>query len=135
MSILLPLGGVAAAEDRPDSAAGISLAFRGFLRTGGLLACCFGHISVRGHDIVAALPLTKIGARRGQQEVVTFKCPLTRLFLLRAAHIFLPGDTVLGCGSTAFRSWWTLCLRKIQINPDVLRPYALRRGGAAWKLQ
>ena len=97
ISVLMGLVGSAAAQDRPEFAAGILLAFRGFLRTGELLAFRFGHISIRGDKVIAAFPLAKIGARRGQQEVVTFECAVTSHLLQVAALNRAPGDTVLGC--------------------------------------
>ena len=38
-------------------------------------------------------------------------------------------------GVNAFRAWWNAALGKLQLNPQVLRPYSLRRGGATWALQ
>ena len=135
MLVLLALAGIAIAGGKPEFAAGLLLAFRGFLRTGELLACRFGHISLRDNNVIVALPLTKIGARRGQQEVVTFECRLTAHLLQQAAIGRAPGDTVLGVGVHAFRTWWNLSLAKLELNSEVLRPYALRRGGATWELQ
>ena len=136
LTVLLALAGVAVAENRLEFAAGLLVGFRGFLRTGELLQCRFAHVALRpGGHVVIALPLTKIGARRGQQEVVTFQCPLTARLLVLAAFNRAPGETILGCGVTAFRAWWNLGLRKLRLDPSVLRPYSLRRGGATWMLQ
>ena len=133
--VLLAMAGVAMAEQRPQFAAALLLAFRGFLRTGELLQCRFGHISLRpnGH-IVVALPMTKIGARRGQQEVITFQCALTTRLLRMAAVDRAPGETVVGTGVTGFRAWWASALRRLDLDPAILKPYALRRGGATFEL-
>ena len=124
------------AENRPEFAAGLLVGFRGFLRTGELLQCRFGHVSLQpnGH-IVIALPHTKIGATRGQQEVVTFGCPLTDALLRKAAFNRAPCETILAVGVTAFRNWWNRALDMLGLNSSVLRPYCLRRGGATWALQ
>jgi hypothetical protein len=133
---LLALAGVAIAENRFNFAAGLLVGFRGFLRTGELLQCRFAHIALRpGDHVVIALPLTKIGARRGQQEVVAFQCPITCRLLTLAAFDRAPGETILGCGISAFRAWWNQGIRKLLLDPTVLRPYSLRRGGATWTLQ
>ena len=136
MQVLLALAGVAIAENRFEFAAGLLVGFRGFLRTGELLQCRFAHIALRpGGHVVIALPLTKIGARRGQQEVVAFQCPITCRLLTLAAFDRAPGETILGCGISAFRAWWNQGIRKLLLDPNVLRPYSLRRGGATWTLQ
>ena len=135
VGVLLALCGVALAEQRPQFAAGLMAAFRGFLRTGELISLRFGHIALRGANVVLALPMTKIGARRGQQEVVTFECALTARLLQIAAWNRAPGDTVVGCGITGFRNWWNHALSRLSLNSEVLRPYSLRRGGATWTLQ
>ena len=136
ISVLLALMGVAWAENRPEIAAALILGFKGFLRTGELLAARYGHVSLQGaSSVVLALPMTKIGARRGQQEVVCFECPLASALLRVAAWGRAPGDTILGVGNTAFRSWWARALGKLSLNADVLRPYSIRRGGATWCLQ
>ena len=116
-------------------AAALFVAWRGFLRTGELLGLRFSHFSVTHSKVVLALPLTKIGQRRGQQEVIAFDCPISAVLLQRAAAQALPADLMVPNGAYWFRTWWEQSLLSLDVPPHIFKPYALRRGGASWHFQ
>ena len=127
--LLFALIGKALSEGLYGQAAALALCFAGFLRTGEMLQMQFRHIALFPEGAVVALPLTKMGRRRGAAEMVTVDCPVAlRLFMKARSQCHL--DEKLVFSPDFFRRWWRASIAALELDPDVWRPYGLRRGGA-----
>ena len=132
VGVLLALVGQALSDGFGSLAAALMVAWRGFLRTGELLSMRFCHFHVAGSKIVLALPLTKIGQRRGQQEVIAFDCTICARLLQNAAAKSTATDLLVPLGPYWFRNWWDHALLRLDVPSHIFKPYAIRRGGASW---
>ena len=97
--VLLALVSKAIEQGLHSLAAALFVSWRGFLRTGEILSMRFAHLSITSTKVVLALPLTKIGRRRGQQEVIAFDCAVSALLLRRAAATAQQGDLLVPHGT------------------------------------
>ena len=89
----------------------------------------YSHIALFAEGAVVALPLTKMGRRRGAAEMVTADCPVAlRLFIKARGQCHL--DEKLVISPDLFRRWCRASISALELDPDVWRPYGLRRGGA-----
>ena len=134
-NVLLALVGRACTYSQWGLAAALMIAWRAFLRTGEMLSARFCHISCSGTHIVLALPLTKIGRRRGQQEVVTIDCAICAYLLRLAAKTASSSELLVSFGPYGFRKWWSEGLAILGMSSEVFKPYSIRRGAASWHLQ
>ena len=110
--------------------AGLRLAYHCMLRTMEMLSLTRGQISVDEQRGVVALPLTKIGRRKGAQELVTVNDQwlLRKLGAEKAKH--QPHEKLLRCSNTGFRTWFEKALNFLGVSHLGLRPYSIRRHGA-----
>ena len=121
--------GKALADQLPGVAAAVALGFAGFLRTGEILGCQFGHVALFEEAAIVSLPFTKMGRRRGAEEMVAVECPIAiALFILASAGRY-PHE-YLAVTPQFFREWWRASMQTFDLDADVWRPYGLRRGGA-----
>ena len=79
--------------------------------------------------------LTKIGQRRGQQEVIAFDCSVSAVLLQRAAAGAHPGQIFVPNGAHWFRMWWEQNLACLDVPAHIFKPYFIHRGGASWHFQ
>ena len=94
-----------------------------------MLQMQYSHIALFAEGAVVALPLTKMGRRRGAAEMVTVECPVAiRLFIKARDHCHL--DEKLVISPELFRRWWRDAILSVELDPDIWRPYGLRHGGA-----
>ena len=94
-----------------------------------MLQMQYSHIALFAEGAVVALPLTKMGRRRGAAEMVTIDCPVAlRLFIKARRRCHMEEKLVIS--SDFFRRWWRASIAALELDPDVWRPYVLRRGGA-----
>ena len=112
----------------------VALGFHAYLRTGELLALQFRDLQVSPGAGVVATRGGKTGRRLNAKEAVAIYDPLVRelgdlCFLLSRNHHGLcriwPGS------AQSFRSLFNRCSHHFQIAYLRLKPYSLRRGGAA----
>ena len=82
--LLFALVGKALSEGLYGQAAALALCFADFLRTGEMLQMQYSHIALFPEGAVVALPLTKMGRRRGAAEIVTVDCPVALRLFMRA---------------------------------------------------
>ena len=123
------LAGKALAENLPGLAAAVVLGFAGFLRTGEILSMQYGHVALFDGIAVISLPLTKMGRRRGAEEMVTVECPIA-IALFNIASKVAYAHEHLAVTPDFFREWWRRAVTALDLDPAIWRPYGLRRGGA-----
>ena len=128
--LLYALVGKALLENKPGLAAGLALGFAAFLRTGELLQVQYRHIRLSNIGGILALPLTKTGRRQGHQEMVPLEDAISLQLLWRCAAASLPMDTVMPTNAV-FRKWWAEAMHEFGLDPELWRPYSIRRGGAS----
>ena len=123
------LAGKALSENLPGLAAAIVLGFAGFLRTGEIISMQYGHVALFDGIAVISLPLTKMGRRRGAEEMVTVECPIAiALFGIAIKAVY--AHEHLAVTPEFFREWWRNAVTALDLEPAIWRPYGLRRGGA-----
>lgn len=127
--VVFTLVGRALFEGQVGLAAALALAYAAFLRTGEMLGARFQHVAIVEGQGTLALPLTKIGKRRGHQEFVAFEDPISLKLLQTASYGRYRGDTIIAVPST-FRTWWKRAIVDLGLDPEIYRPYGFRRGGA-----
>ena len=128
-TVVYSLVGKALYENNLGLAAALALAFAAFLRTGEMLAVQLQHIAIVDARGTVALPLTKMGKRRGLQEMFAFEDPIAIKLILAAARSRHPGDPLMPSPSV-FRQWWKSSVTELGLDAEAFRPYGLRRGGA-----
>ena len=130
--VLLGVAGSFLENKCEEGAALVLLMFHCLLRTGEGLGVCTNHVTwtragLRGG---LSLPLTKSGQRSGAPESVAFHDALVGSLLFAQVEK-LPHGARLWRGTAAqFRDAWRFHLRRVHVDPEVFKPYALRRGGA-----
>ena len=87
-------------------------------------------VNSHGHGVLA-LPWTKTSQQRGAQEMVTLTDPLVCRWLTEAAAQLQPQQLVLRRSTESFRMFFREALSALQLQPDLFRPYSIRKGGAA----
>ena len=128
------LVGKAFVQGHHGLAASIALGFAGFLRTGDMLQMQFQHLARYPTGGILALPLAKIGRRRGHREMAPIECPIAPRLVVLAARSAMPGYSIAP-PPLSFRAWWREAIAEFGLDPVVWRPYGLRRGGATWHFQ
>ena len=123
------LAGKALAESLPGLAAAIVLGFAGFLRTGEILSMQYNHVALFDGVAVVSLPLTKMGRRRGAEEMVTIECPIAMALFAIASRAAYAHEH-LAVTPEFFREWWRNAVTALDLEAAIWRPYGLRRGGA-----
>ena len=61
--------------------------------------------------------------------MVPFECAIAVRLLARAAVGRYGGETIISA-QASFRLWWKRAISELGMDPDVYRPYGLRRGVA-----
>ena len=116
---------------RLDCAALFILGLDCLLRTAEVLQVLPGHVTLtstaRG---VLLLLLMKSGQRRGESELVTIEDDLVVTILRHAFWGKAPAQPLLTTSAHDFRVVWKQALHMIHMDPEVFKPYSLRRGGA-----
>ena len=126
------LAGLAVTEGRHGLAVALLVAFHCFLRIGEMFALRPGLISLNsGFTGIVALPWTKIGQRRGAQELVTIESPEIGARLAAVMETMAIGDTLVGMTNGVFRQWFTAANDRLALSHLKFKPYSLRRGGAS----
>ena len=91
----------------------------------------FGFDVTRGTGILN-LHITKGGARRAQQEVVTIDDPILVRWLASLLSGMLPGDPLINLSQQRFRTLFADLCRTLRLTQMSFKPYSLRRGGATY---
>ena len=60
--------------------------------------------------------------------MVPFECAIAVRLLARAAVGRYGGETIISAPAS-FRLWWKRAISELGMDPEVYRPYGLRRGG------
>ena len=61
--------------------------------------------------------------------MVSFECPIAISLVAKAGRGRFGGETLIPAPSS-FRLWWKRAISELGMDPEVFRPYGLRRGGA-----
>ena len=110
------------------------LGFHCLLRTGELLAAKVDdfQFDVAGGTAILNLHVTKGGARRAQQEVVTIDDAILVRWLATILDGMLPGDPLIDLSQQKFRALFADLCRTLRLTQMSFKPYSLRRGGATY---
>ena len=109
----------------------LSLGFHAMLRTEEVLSVRTFQFTLNASEIgVLALPWTKTGGRRGQQEMVTIDDGHVGRLILALIKLIPAGETLLRGNSQQFRTFFSQAAAVLKVGYVNYRPYSLRRGGA-----
>ena len=76
--------------------------------------------------------VTKGGARRAQQEMVTIDDAILARWLQSIVQDLLPGDPLINMSHVKFRSLFADLCHTLALTQMSFKPYSLRRGGATF---
>ena len=130
--VVLAVANVFLQAQRLDLVAVTVLMFHCALRVAEALNVHSSHLTfvAAGHGVVA-LPLTKMGQRRGAQEQVTIDDPVATFWVsLRAGQV--PEGQLTNVSTAQYRTCLQKALAQLHLAEHGFRPYSLRRGGATW---
>ncbi|CAK0891233.1 unnamed protein product [Prorocentrum cordatum] len=130
--VAIALAGFALADGREDVATAILAGFNGLLRPSEMLIsagdCVFDHSQ---RTCVVNLGLTKGGKRQGCPEDVIIDDEFAYLLLRWALAGCAAGTALPPRGLANFRASFASYLGKAGLDPSRIKPYSIRRGGAA----
>jgi hypothetical protein len=129
-AVMWALVALACQDGFPGAAVCILLGFHCMLRTMEMLTLKWEHIQVdASFKGVVTLPWTKVGQRRGAQEMVTILAEVIGRII--ASFKPTPGvGSVCEMTPHKFRAWYAQALMRLGLQSLDLRVYSLRRGGA-----
>ena len=131
--VLMGMCGYLYSIGEEGAAAGILLGFHCLLRTDEAMSATSTTISLGPHHVGAiALPITKIGRRRGAQEICTIDDPSIGQLVQRALRRRRPGERLIDCGIERFRRLFHEAALACECHTLGLQPYSMRRGGATF---